>query len=124
MLEFIHMHKTAQLITASTRMGGMLAGADPAGLEALTVYGEAAGLAFQVADDILDVKGETALMGKTAGSDERKSKLTYPSVYGVEAARQKASDMVKKALAALDGAFGAGAEPLRAIARYIIERKS
>ncbi len=124
MLEFIHMHKTAQLITASTRMGGMLAGADPAGLEALTVYGEAAGLAFQVADDILDVKGETALMGKTAGSDERKSKLTYPSVYGVEAARQKASDLVQKALAALDGAFGAGAEPLRAIARYIIERKS
>ncbi len=123
-IEFIHMHKTAQLITASVRMGGMLAGAGAAGLDALTAYGEAVGLAFQVADDILDVKGETALMGKTAGSDERKSKLTYPSVYGVERAEQKARDLVEKALASLDGFFGPGAVPLRAVAGYIIERKS
>ena len=124
MLEFIHMHKTAQLITASARMGGLLAGSDAAGLEALTGYGEAVGLAFQVADDILDVKGETALMGKTAGSDERKSKLTYPCVYGIEAAELEAGRLVEKALAALEGVFGPGAEPLRAVARYIIERKS
>ncbi len=124
MIEFIHMHKTAQLITASVRMGGMLAGVAPAGLDALTAYGEAVGLAFQVADDILDVKGETALMGKTAGSDERKSKLTYPAVYGIERAEQKARGLVEKAVSSLDGFFGPGAEPLRAIARYIIERKS
>ncbi|MDA8090091.1 MAG: polyprenyl synthetase family protein [Nitrospiraceae bacterium] len=124
MIHFIHMHKTSQLITASVRMGGMLAGTIPAGLEALTGYGEAVGLAFQVADDILDVKGETALMGKTAGSDERKNKFTYPSVYGLEASEQEARDLVGKAISALDGVFGPEAEPLREIARYIVERKN
>lgn len=122
-IEFIHVHKTAQLITASVRMGGMLALAAPQKLRALTSYGECVGLAFQVADDILDVKGETALMGKTAGSDERKNKLTWPFVFGMEAAENEAKNLVGKALSALDGVFGPEAEPLRAIARYIIERK-
>ncbi len=122
-IEFIHMHKTAQLITASVRMGGMLAGAGPERLQALTGYGQCVGLAFQVADDILDVKGETALMGKTAGSDERKKKLTYPSVLGMEAAEAEARDLVEKAFSSLEGVFGPEAEPLRAIARYIIERE-
>ncbi len=121
-IEFIHMHKTAQLITASVRMGGMLAGAGPEKLQALTGYGQCVGLAFQVADDILDVKGETALMGKTAGSDERKKKLTYPSVMGIEASEREARDLVARAQSALEG-FGPEAGPLRAIARYIIERK-
>ncbi|MDA8387975.1 MAG: polyprenyl synthetase family protein [Nitrospiraceae bacterium] len=122
-VQFIHVHKTAQLITASVRMGAMLSGADAGGLQAMTGYGEAIGLAFQIADDILDVKGETALMGKTAGSDERKQKLTYPLAFGMEASEREAADLVGKALSCLEG-FGDRAQPLRAIAGYIIERKS
>ncbi|MDA8168714.1 MAG: polyprenyl synthetase family protein [Nitrospiraceae bacterium] len=120
---FIHMHKTAQLITASVRMGAILAGADEGRLAALTEYGQSVGMAFQVADDILDVKGETALMGKTAGSDQRKAKLTYPAVYGLEASERKARELVDSALLALK-AFDEKAEPLRAIARFVIERKA
>ena len=122
-LEFIHVHKTARLITASVRMGAMLSGAGAAALEAMTGYGEAVGLAFQIADDILDIKGETALMGKTAGSDERKKKLTYPLAFGMEASEREAAKLVRKALSRIEG-FGGAAEPLRAIAGYIIERKS
>ena len=122
-VEFIHMHKTAQLITASVRMGAVLSGANARALDAMTGYGEAVGLAFQIADDILDVKGETAVMGKTAGSDERKKKLTYPLAVGLEAAEYEARRLTGKAVSLLEG-FGEAAGPLRAIARYIIERKS
>jgi geranylgeranyl diphosphate synthase type II len=122
LIEFIHLHKTAQLINASVRLGAVLAEAPPEKLNALGRYGLSVGLAFQVVDDILDVKGDTALMGKTAGSDQRKGKLTYPAVYGIERSSQEAERLVGKALDALAG-FGSEAEPLRAIARYILERK-
>ncbi len=118
---FIHIHKTARLITASVRMGGLLACADAAGLSLLTGYGESIGVAFQIVDDILDLKGETAHLGKTAGSDLRKGKLTYPAVFGLEESSRMAEGLVEKAVGAL-GSFGAQARPLRAIARYIFER--
>ncbi|MDA8174721.1 MAG: polyprenyl synthetase family protein [Nitrospiraceae bacterium] len=121
MIKFIHEHKTAQLLAASVRMGGILAGASHLDLDALTVYGRAIGIAFQVMDDILDIKGQTALMGKTAGSDSRKEKLTWPGVFGLERAEAEARQLVESAIASV-GAFGAKAEPLAAIARYIIDR--
>ena len=121
MIKFIHEHKTAQLLAASVRMGGILAGASHIDLDALTVYGRAIGIAFQVMDDILDIKGQTALMGKTAGSDSRKEKLTWPGVFGLERAEAEARQLVESAIASV-GAFGAKAEPLAAIARYIIDR--
>lgn len=120
---FIHRNKTAQLITAAVRMGAMLSGKGARELEALSTYGESVGLAFQIADDLLDVGGETALMGKTAGSDERKGKLTYPAVFGIEESRARALALAEGAVRAV-GAFGDEAEPLRAIARYIVERRN
>ncbi len=122
-LSFIHRHKTGALITASVRLGGILAGASTKKLSALARYGEALGLAFQITDDILDVEGETRKMGKTAGSDVRKGKLTYPGIYGLEASRRKAGVLVRAATDALKG-FPQEAGPLRAIAGYIAGRSS
>ena len=121
-IRFIHLHKTAELITASARMGGLLAGAGDEKMRALTVYGRSIGLAFQIVDDILDVKGETALMGKTAGSDERKGKLTYPSVMGLPRSEEEAGKLVQKALKAVK-IFGTKGMALRALAIYILERR-
>jgi len=122
-LSFIHRHKTGALITASVRLGGTLAGAGAKKLSALTRYGEALGLAFQITDDILDVEGETQKMGKTAGSDVRKGKLTYPGIYGLEASKRKAGALIGAAGDALNG-FPQEAGPLRAIAGYISGRSS
>lgn len=122
-LEFIHMHKTAALITASVRMGPLLAGAGKTRLKALTRYGENIGLAFQVIDDILDVEGTTEMLGKTAGSDTNKKKLTYPSFFGVEGARQKAVELITSGINALK-MFNSAADPLREIAAYLRERKA
>lgn len=122
-LLYIHTHKTAALISASVRTGGMLAGASETLLNALTAYGENIGLAFQVIDDILDVEGETELLGKTKGSDEKKKKMTYPKMYGIERSKQKAGELIDNAIKALEP-FDERAEPLRAIARYLLERKT
>ncbi len=86
-------------------------------------YGEAIGLAFQIADDILDIEGDEKLLGKDIGSDADNDKSTYPSVLGMDRSRERARDLVSVAIAELEP-FGAAAEPLRAIARYTIERKS
>jgi geranylgeranyl diphosphate synthase type II len=121
-LHFIHKQKTGALIAASVRLGGILAGAGREAMGALTGYGAKLGLAFQIVDDILDVEGDAELLGKPVGSDEKKKKMTYPSLYGVDASLGKAGDLIGEALESLDP-LGERAEPLREIARYILERR-
>jgi geranylgeranyl diphosphate synthase type II len=120
-LRYIHAHKTGALLTASVLAGAMLAGATAAQVEALRAYGGHIGLAFQIADDILDVTGDEAKIGKPVGSDEERDKATYPKLYGLEESRRRAHAEVEAALTTLSD-FDAKAEPLRAIARYIVER--
>ena len=122
-LSFIHRHKTAALLSLSVRMGGILSGADKAMLDKLNLYGEKIGLAFQVVDDILDIEGDTEVLGKPKGSDEKKKKMTYPRLYGIEESRKIARELIDSALDALSD-FDEKAEPLRAIARYLYERKN
>lgn len=122
-LEFMHRHKTGTLIEASVVCGGLLGGATGEQLEALGLYGKKAGLAFQIADDILDIEGEQAKMGKTAGSDLRRKKATYPSLHGLEKSRELARRAAAEAIDALKG-FDERADPLRALARFIIEREA
>ena len=122
-LEFIHLHKTAALITASVKLGAILANSGKNRLKALTRYGENIGLAFQIIDDILDVEGSTEEMGKSAGSDKKKRKMTYPSLFGAEGARRKAEDLISEAVDALR-IFSSGAEPLRGIAGYLMKRRA
>ncbi|MCM0082342.1 polyprenyl synthetase family protein [Geomonas sp. Red32] len=122
-LSYIHTHKTGALLRASVRAGAILGGASCDQLKALTRYGEAIGLAFQIADDILDVEGTTEELGKDAGSDEARGKATYPALMGLEASKARASELVEIALDSL-ASFDERAEPLRAIASYIVKRKS
>lgn len=122
-LAFIHAHKTGALITASVRMGGILANAGKRKLYALTRYGENIGLAFQIIDDILDVRGDSAMLGKSTGSDERKKKVTYPALYGIDLSVNKAEAHIHNGIEALKN-FSERAEPLREIARYLLKRKN
>lgn len=122
-LSFIHTHKTGALITASVRMGGLLARAKKKDLHSLTMYGEKIGFAFQIVDDILDIEGDSKELGKQTGSDERKKKMTYPGLYGMESSAQKANDLVDDAVRALQS-FSEKADPLREIARYIVRRRN
>jgi geranylgeranyl diphosphate synthase type II len=122
-LEYIHTHKTGALILASIQAGALIGGADDRAFAALTRYGEAAGLAFQVADDILDVVGDQAQLGKDVGSDQARGKATYVALLGLEEARRRALELRDVALTALD-ALGEPAEPLRSIASYIVDRSS
>ena len=122
-LEYIHLHKTAALIRASLRVGAMLAGAGAAALATVGDAGRELGLAFQIVDDILDVEGTLAELGKTAGSDERKGKATYPAVHGIEASRVEARTLIDRAKERLQS-LGPGATPLCALADYIFERRS
>lgn len=122
-VQYIHTHKTGALIKASVKAGAILGGADNAGIDALTKYGEAVGLAFQVADDILDIEGTTEEIGKDAGSDEARGKATYPAAIGLAESKRRAQELVDMALQALDS-FGPEAEPLREVAKYIVNRKS
>ncbi|MBI3805100.1 MAG: polyprenyl synthetase family protein [Nitrospirae bacterium] len=121
-LNYIHGHKTGALIRASVRIGGIVGGAGPKKLSHLTRYGEKIGLAFQIADDILDVEGKEEELGKSVGQDEAKEKWTYPRLVGVERAKKEAQVLVDEAFAELDG-FGPEADPLRELARYMVERK-
>ena len=122
-VQYIHTHKTGALIKASVVAGALLGGAAGQQLAAITRYGEAAGLAFQIADDILDIEGTTEEIGKDAGSDEARGKATYPAVMGLAAAKLEAQSMMDEALRALN-IFGAEADTLREIARYIVQRRS
>lgn len=120
-LEYIHTHKTGALIVASIRAGAILAGGREAQLEALTHYGKNIGLAFQIADDILDVEGSSDLLGKEAGSDSLAEKATYPKLLGVDESRRRAHELTQKAEDSL-ALFGQTAEALKHLARLIGRR--
>jgi geranylgeranyl diphosphate synthase type II len=121
-LRYIHTHKTGALILTSVRLGVKLAGGGEEILQAFTRYGERIGLAFQIADDILNVEGEAVLLGKKTGSDLSKGKATYPSLMGLEESKRRAEELVALAIDALSP-YGSEAEPLREIARFIIKRE-
>jgi geranylgeranyl diphosphate synthase type II len=122
-LEYIHRHKTAALIRASLVSGAMLSGASASALQAIREAGGHLGLAFQIVDDILDVEGSLEELGKMAGSDRRKKKVTYPEQFGLEASRLKAKSLIEDAKAALQP-LGPSAEPIRALADFIFQRRS
>ncbi len=117
----IHEAKTAALLTSSVRLGAMSANAEPGQLEALTKFGHALGLAFQVIDDILDVTQTTEALGKTAGKDQAVDKATYPAVIGLEASRIEAKRLTADALGALE-IFGEKGKRLREIAEWMLGR--
>jgi geranylgeranyl pyrophosphate synthase len=121
LLERIHRGKTAALIRASCQLGGLAAGAGPAALAALVAYGEALGLAFQIADDVLDATASAEALGKTPGKDAKAGKLTYVACYGLDGARAQARRRGDEALAAL-APFGAAGGDLAALARFAVER--
>ena len=123
LLEYIHIHKTGALIRAAIEVGALLGGADKEQLASLSRFGELAGLAFQIADDILDVTASQEELGKDAGSDEARGKATYVSLLGLPQARQRADELRGLALESLNG-FDVSAEPLRQIMKFIIERNS
>jgi len=123
MLQYIHTHKTGALIKASVRIGAVMAGASPEIMSPLSVYGEKIGLAFQIVDDILDVIGTKEELGKPIGADSVKGKNTYPSIYGIDGSRRQAEELIKESLKAIKG-FNENAEPLREIARYILNRRN
>ncbi len=120
-VEFIHVRKTGALIRAAVRAGALLGGASPEQLRRLTRYGEFIGLAFQVADDILDAEAPSVITGKNSGRDQVRHKATFPAVLGMSAAKERARELLGGALRELR-TFGDAAEPLRQIARFVVER--
>jgi geranylgeranyl diphosphate synthase type II len=123
-LEYMHRHKTGALIEASVKLGALASGrAEKSELKSLQTYAQAIGLAFQVQDDILDVESDTETLGKRQGADIARDKPTYPALLGLEAAKAYALELRDQALHALRP-FDADAEPLRDLARYIVERRS
>ena len=122
-LERIHRGKTGALIRACCELGGIAAGAGPGQMAALTAFGHDVGLAFQVADDVLDATGSSEALGKTAGRDALLAKSTYVSVLGVKEARAEAGRLVEQAVARLQHT-GLAAEPLSDLAGFIITRTS
>jgi len=121
-LKSMHALKTGALIEASLLCGALLAGARKRQMDILKTYARSIGLAFQVTDDILNVEGNPKIMGKAVGTDELREKSTYPAILGLERSRQFAKDLVDEALQALE-VFDKKADPLRALATYIIDRK-
>ncbi len=120
-VESIHRLKTAALLRAAVLLGGLSAGADDGRLAALARYGEAAGLAFQIADDLLNETSTPEQIGKAAGSDRERSKMTYVRVFGLEAAQQRAETLTAEACMALSN-FPGPVAPLQAFARYAVAR--
>lgn len=122
-LKKLHVHKTSRLITASVTAGARLAGANAEQISVLEKYGEVIGLAFQITDDILDIEGDQEELGKDIGSDVEHGKNTYPALIGMQESKKRAQQLVDEAIAALE-CFDEKAEPLRAIARYVVERRT
>jgi geranylgeranyl diphosphate synthase type II len=121
-LEYIHRSKTAALITASLVSGGLYAGGKDSEVGRLRAFGLAIGLAFQIVDDVLDVTQTSEQLGKTAGKDTASEKATYPALFGIDASVGKADSLVSEAFAELEP-FGGRAEPLKELARFLVERK-
>lgn len=120
-LEYIHSRKTGALYRASVRLGAILGGADGASLARLTEYAQHLGLAFQIADDILDIRGDAVKIGKPVKSDLKNKKATYPALYGMDKAVLQARECMEKGLSALE-AFGAEADFLRELVRFVVTR--
>ncbi len=123
MLEYIHRSKTAAMFRASLAMGAIAERAAPETISRLARFGKTAGLAFQIADDILDVESSSEALGKTAGKDLLQKKVTYPALYGVERSRQMAAEWIGEAKSLLDP-FGEAANVLRELAGRLVFRKS
>jgi len=121
-LDYIHSAKTGAFICAALRTGAILANAGEDDLRRLTTYGEKIGLAFQIADDLLDVQGSEAELGKSIGKDEEQHKATYPALHGIEASQRVAARLVDEACAALD-AYHERASMLRGVAHYVVQRR-
>lgn len=122
-LDAIHRAKTGALIRCCVRVGAIIGGANESDLQWLTEYAEKSGLAFQVADDVLDATATSEELGKTAGKDEASQKATYVALYGIDAARQRAEQLCQEAIAAVQK-IGRDTTQLEAIARFIVERKN
>jgi len=120
-LESIHRRKTGALLRAGLKMGAIVAGAEPAVLRALDAYGHAVGLAFQIVDDLLDVQGDEAKLGKRVNKDHGLGKWTYPGLLGLEGSRRHAAALAEEAVQALAPLGGRGAR-LRALALDLLER--
>lgn len=120
-LEYIHTHKTGTLIRACLKVGCILGGGSKEELKRLSKFGNYIGLAFQIADDILDLTGNEKEMGKKKGSDLVSKKITYPAIYGLDESRRKTKDLIDTAISLL-GNFNQKAAPLKEIAMFIGER--
>ena len=123
LVEAIHRAKTGALIRVSVVAGGVYAGATIKDVARLTMFGLKAGLAFQIVDDVLDMTVDSAQLGKTAGKDQATEKATWPAVYGIEQSRQDATRLIDEAFTALEP-YGNRADGLKAVARYLVERKN
>jgi len=122
-IEFIHRHKTGALMAASVAMGATLSGVDESDVDRLERFGHIVGIAFQIADDLLDIEATTETLGKTSGKDAAAGKLTYPAVHGVEPSRHRAAELLDEADALLRP-FGERSTDLRELGRYAITRAS
>ena len=122
-LEYIHSAKTGAFIRAAMRAGAIQAGAPEEGLDLVTIYGEKVGLAFQIADDLLDVLGSSESLGKTAGKDAAQQKATYPALFGLEKSRQFAKELETRAMSELEP-YGDRAARLRELAELIVHRRA
>ncbi len=120
-LERIHRRKTGAMFRVSLRLGAIIGGANAAAAAALDEYGRNLGLAFQIIDDLLDVKGQADKLGKTVGKDAAQGKLTYPALLGEAGSRQRAGDLIAEARRVL-ARFGSKAAHLDALARYVLDR--
>ena len=123
MLHRIHARKTGAMIQASVVLGGLAAKATADELEKMAFYGDCIGIAFQIADDLLDVESTSENTGKRTGKDSQRGKLTFPGIYGVQASRQRADEYIEQAIAIVD-AFGPASMPLKQLARYIMDRSN
>lgn len=122
-VEYMHVHKTGAILAACLELGALLGGGTDQDIASLIKYGQHFGLAFQITDDLLDVEGDPQVMGKQPGSDVAKNKKTYPALLGVSKSRESAKLHVNEALNAIRS-YGESAEPLRAIARYLLVRQA
>ncbi len=123
LVDAIHRAKTGALIRVSVVAGGVYAGAAAEDAARLDTFGRKAGLAFQIADDILDITADSATLGKTAGKDLNTEKATWPAVYGIEQSQRDAAALIEEAFAAL-APYGGRADGMKAVARFLVERKN
>ncbi|MEF3254468.1 MAG: polyprenyl synthetase family protein, partial [Deferribacterales bacterium] len=122
-VSFIHLNKTAALISYCTELGALLGYADENGKRDMKDFGKKIGLAFQIIDDILDITSSSEELGKNAKSDLKKDKATYPAIYGIDKSKKIADELIESAFTILDK-YGEAANPLRELARFVVERNN